>query len=376
MVAMNARPRASKATIDTVLVLRWLMVAAVIVPAMLFALAAWNDRSATLAKAEDDGTKIIALFYEQAENLFSGHDIILDIIINRTRDHDWDTIQREQNVLLQELESIDRRLDEASEILLVDAQGKTRATTLHLEPNDPLPAGDRDCFQALRRSVLANCISAPHRDTVSGQTLFSFSRRLEFNGNFNGVAQVAISADYIVSLWAASTPSPSDAITMFRPDGAILARSGPQSSAQAASQLLLNAAATGASWHRAGSTGALLTTLDPGRITVQKDVTGYPVSLRLDLDKAAVLATWRETIVTYGMFAACAVIGMVLTLRLAAQRARKERQAVGLWENRGATARDGAGAAHPEPEDGEPRRSHRRDRARLQQHPWRDHGQP
>ena len=333
MASMTARPPTSGATaINTVLMLRWLMVAALIVPTVLFGLAAWNDRAATLAKAEDDGTKIIALFYEQAQNLFSGHDIILDIIINRTRDQDWDTIQREHHVLLEELETIDRRLDEASEILLVDAQGKTRATTLHLDPNDPLPAGDRDCFQALRRSALANCISAPHRDPVSGQTLFSLSRRLENGGLFNGIAQVAISADYIVTLWAASTPSQSDAITMFRTDGAILARSGPQSSAQAASQLLLNAAATGANWHRAGSTGALLTVLDPGRITMQKNVSGYPISIRLDLDKAAILATWRETIVVYGLFAAFAVVGMVLALGLAAQRARKERQAVGLWE--------------------------------------------
>ena len=39
-----------------------------------------------------------------------------------------------------------------------------------------------------------SCISARHIGSSSDQNLFSLSRRLERNGLFNGIAQVAISA--------------------------------------------------------------------------------------------------------------------------------------------------------------------------------------
>ena len=119
---------------------------------------------------------------------------------------------------------MDNRLDDASAILLVDASGQTRATTLHLAPNEPLPPGDKGCFLALQSGASESCVSDPYLDPVSGQHLFSLNRRLERNGKFNGVAQVAISADYIVRLWAFAMPRGSDTISILRTDGVILAR--------------------------------------------------------------------------------------------------------------------------------------------------------
>ena len=93
--------------------------------------ATWRDRSAILEGAQGDALKLMAVFNEQAENLFKGHDIILDLIVARLHDRDWDAIQASPDIL-DELETMDKRLDDASAILLVDASGQTRATTLHL----------------------------------------------------------------------------------------------------------------------------------------------------------------------------------------------------------------------------------------------------
>jgi hypothetical protein len=112
----------------TIRVLRRLTVVALLLPALLFGIAAWKDRLTILENAEDGGIKIAALFHEQAGNLFTGHKMILDMIVHRMQGHDWDTVQSLTN-LLQELEVMDRRLDGASEILLVDAEGEVRATT-------------------------------------------------------------------------------------------------------------------------------------------------------------------------------------------------------------------------------------------------------
>jgi signal transduction histidine kinase len=290
---------------DTVGVLRWLIIAALLVPTILFGLAAWKDRAELMTRVEDDGRKILLLFYNQAENLFSGHDIILDLTVSRMQDSGWDAIGSAGG-LLRELEVVDRRLDEASEILLVDADGTTRATTAHLQPSEPSPAADGNCFAMLKGGAVS-CISARHVGPSSGQNLFSLSRRLERGGLFNGIAQVAISADYIVNLWASSTPGQTDVVTLARSDGSVLARS------TAAQEDM------GAPRAAAGR---------PDRVVVQKDVTGYPAYITLDLDKNAVLSQWYAHIVVYGAVALCTTVGMVMALGIAIRRVRNEQDAV------------------------------------------------
>ncbi len=99
----------------TVQMLRRLRVVAVAIPLLLFGAAAWKDRVAILDAAEDDGTKMVALVHEQAENLFTGHEIIVNMIVSRMRDRSWDLVADPAD-LLHELEDIDRRLDGTSEI--------------------------------------------------------------------------------------------------------------------------------------------------------------------------------------------------------------------------------------------------------------------
>src|SRR5690242_11288461 len=169
-------------------------------------------------------SEIVAQIREQAGNLFSDHDIILDLIADRVRSKDWDTIERSHN-FLHDLEAIDRRLDDASAILLVDASGRTRATTLATVASGPPPLADRDCFVALHKGDVNTCVSQPYFDASAGQHFFSLCRRLVRDRRFDGIAQVAISADYIIALWASAMPRSTDLISMFRADGSVLAQS-------------------------------------------------------------------------------------------------------------------------------------------------------
>jgi hypothetical protein len=216
----------------TIRFLRGLIVATLVIPALLLGFATWRDRSAILEGARGDALKLMAVFNEQAENLFIGHDNILDLIVLRVHDRDWDAIQSAPG-FLDELETMDKRLDDASAIMLVDASGQTRATTLHLQVDEPLPPGNQACFLALQSGTAASCVSKPYLDPVTGQHLFSLNRRLERNGRFNGMAQVAISADYIITLWASAMPRATDTISILRGDGVVLAQTASQSSGEA-----------------------------------------------------------------------------------------------------------------------------------------------
>jgi signal transduction histidine kinase/CheY-like chemotaxis protein len=315
----------------TIRVLRRLTVVALLFPALLFGAAAWKDRLTILANAEDGGAKIAALFHEQAGNLFTGHEMILDMIVHRMQGHDWDTVQSLTD-LLQELEIMDRRLDGASEILLVDAEGDIRATTAPVQSDEPQPAPDHDCFVALSKNEVEVCISQPHTDPGSGHYLFSLSRRLEKDGAFNGIAQVAISADYIVGLWASVTPSASDVVTMFKADGAVLAQSGPQSQAGPSLPDVGNALIGRIGHDDAGIIRAPLSADGVDRITIYTKVADSPVYIGLSLDTSAILATWHANLAVYGLVAASATAGIMAALGIAIRRARREHYAVSQWQ--------------------------------------------
>jgi signal transduction histidine kinase len=316
---------------ETIRLLRRLIVLVLLIPVLLFAGAAWHDRSAILNTAASDGVKIVALLHEQAENLFAGHQIILDMIVSRIGDLDWDTIQSRPD-LLHELEVMDMRLDGASEILLVDASGRARATTVHTEADEPLPAADRRCFLLLSKNEVDNCISQPFADPSMGHYLFSLSQRLAKDGKFNGIAQVAISADYIVGLWASATPSASDIVTMFKADGAVLAQSGRQSPAGPSrpdiGRFLVDRIGLNV-------TGVIRGPLFEGgvdRITVYTKVGDQPVYIALSLDQGAILRTWYKNLTVYGFVAMSATAGIVVAFGVALRRAQSENRAVSRWQ--------------------------------------------
>ena len=83
---MMNRRSTDKDPSGTVRVLRWVAVFGLLLPVFLLTAIAWMERSDTLTSSERDGTKIVALFREQAGNLFTGHEIILDLVVNRMRD--------------------------------------------------------------------------------------------------------------------------------------------------------------------------------------------------------------------------------------------------------------------------------------------------
>jgi hypothetical protein len=305
----------------TVRVLRWVGVFGLLLPVFLLAVIAGMERSDTLTSAERDGTKIVALFREQAGNLFTGHEIILDMVVNRMRDMRHRSRSKIQFAeLLRELEVIDKRLDDVSEIMLVDAEGAVMASTVRARPDQPPSAPDQKCFLALSKNETASCISQPHIDAPTGAQLFSLSKRMEDGGTFSGIVQVAISADYLVNLWASSAPGESDIVTMFTSDGTVLAQSasGPQAGPNLpglGKTLIGKIGQSGA-----GIIRAPLTPNGIERMTVYSMLAEHPVYVSLSLAKHEVLKKWYITLIIYGLIAGTFVVGFVIALGTALRR--------------------------------------------------------
>jgi hypothetical protein len=317
---MLRRRSTDKDPSGTVRVLRWVSVIGLLLPVFLLTVVAWIEHSNILTRAERDGTKIVALFREQAGNLFTGHEIILDMVVNRMRNRNRDKLQF-ANILL-ELENMDKRLDGVSEIMLVDAGGAVLASTANVRPDQPPSSPDQKCFLALSKNEATSCISQAQSDRRSGVKLFSLSRRMEQGGVFSGIVQVAISADYIVNLWASTTPSEHDTVTMFTSDGTVLAQSGARSQAGPSppdvGRTLINKIGQSAR----GIVRAPLSTNGDDRITVYAKLAEHPVYISLSLAKSEILKEWYIILAVYGVVAGCFMAGAIVALNIALRRVR------------------------------------------------------
>jgi signal transduction histidine kinase/CheY-like chemotaxis protein len=195
-----------------------------------------------------------------------------------------------------------------------------------------MPSGDKACFLALQRGDLETCLSDPYVEPESGSHLFSLTRRLEKNGAFSGMAQVAISADFIMNLWASALPRTTDTISILRSDGVILAQPtfqitdgvGPTA---VATSLIGKIKKTNDGIIQAGSAAG-----QDDRITIVRRITGFPAYITLGLDRPAILASWYRDGIIYALVAVVSTTGIVFALGTALRRARTERRAVARWQ--------------------------------------------
>jgi signal transduction histidine kinase/CheY-like chemotaxis protein len=332
-IATTSRDSSAKAATEspdkTVHALRVLMATVVLLPVLLFAVATFEDRSAVLQRAEADGRKTVALLHEQAANLFGGHDIILDSIIERVRTLNWDEIASSRN-LLRDLETTDNRLDDVSDILLIDADFRVRATTAHSDSSAVTLLEDHDCFLWLREHDSGTCISRPYFDPAIGHNLFSLSRRLADGDTFRGVAQVAISADYFLELWGEVVPNVTDTVVLARSDGTVLARY-PKSPSQPPGITAVEPVLSGIKYGGTGIISGRGSSDQVDRITVYKKVTGYPAYVSIGIDKNAALGEWYHNLLIYGVVTLAATLALMSAAGTALRRAQRERQAVALW---------------------------------------------
>jgi two-component system NtrC family sensor kinase len=305
------------------------MAFAVAVPMLLFAVAALEDRSVVLTRADEDAGRILALMHEQAVYLIDGHETILNAVVERFQGLDWMQIESSHD-LLSDLEKMDGGLDDASAIVLIDAEGRVRLTTAPSGADSQLSGVDRNCFRALRDGVSASCVTEPFIEAASHQILFSLARRLETDGKFKGVVQVAISVSYLNEIWSAALPNPTDIVILARDDGAVIARY-PTAHYQkiwldAGEPLMAAIKHSDAGVIRGRSPGD-----DIDRIVVYKKLARYPIYIAIGLDKNAALGEWYHSLSVYGAVSLAAMIALMMVAGIALRRAQREREAIDLW---------------------------------------------
>ncbi len=105
-----------------------LLLISVLLPALLFGLAAWQNRREVVREAEARIGKTVRILHEHAIKVFETHRLVIDQVNERVRTIDW-TSEADAASLHHMLKRLQESLDQVATITITDADGRMRASS-------------------------------------------------------------------------------------------------------------------------------------------------------------------------------------------------------------------------------------------------------
>lgn len=341
---MTEAPRSVAPTSGTVRRLRVLLAASLIVPALLFAGAAWQERRLLMHGAVGQVKRTAEVLEEHTAAAFHAYELIFARVDEHLR-----TFPDESEAARHAyLAGIDHDLREVASLFLVDASGRVTAHS-RFYPAPVANISDRDYFRmlvpktrdarrdegispnvepaiALDGSGLA--VGVPNTGRYSGSTKLNIARATTASDErFTGAISISVSQDYFAAFQRTVSDSADDSMALIRSDGAILTRSPILTDAQLAKA------------HDPQNNEAVLARLARGisifvspldgvrRITSYRKLADYPIYVSYGVSTEAVLAPWRVHLLVYGAVAALAALMLFGVTWLALRAAQDEADA-------------------------------------------------
>ena len=184
----------------------------------------WMDRRTTWNQAYVSASNLSEALSADISRTIRVYDLSLQGVIERLHEPGIDTLPRA--TLHRFLFDRAASAEYLGTILILDQDGNIRYDSQSLLPPD-VNFADRDFFQVHRERADAGMyISRPYQSRLrGGDESIGISRRLSHpDGSFAGVVSGSLRLAYFRERFAGLSIGPRDAITIFRNDGAVIAR--------------------------------------------------------------------------------------------------------------------------------------------------------
>jgi signal transduction histidine kinase/CheY-like chemotaxis protein len=311
-------------SISSVRLHRLLLVAALLVPALVFIAAATWNRAEVLRENEETITRTAAILHEHARKVFDTVDLVIGRVEDRTHGMSWEEISApETSAFLRRLKA---PLEQAVSIWITDATGHVRAGSQPWDPN--VTIDEREWFQVQRGRDAGTFISAPFQGKATRIPSFAVSRRRSTpDGHFDGIIHVALSPEYFSRFFQEAAPPGASAAGLIREDGFILARAPTQApySRLGPDNILMRSIAA---QPEGGVLFGVSSTNQRERYYAYRHVGAYPVYVAFGIDADTVLGRWYRNLQLYGAVALLSALTLLLVSWLALRRAEAEQEAL------------------------------------------------
>ncbi|MGG5821215.1 ATP-binding protein [Falsiroseomonas sp. HW251] len=299
-----------------------LVLASLLVPALLFAAAAWQNRIDVMREGADSIVRTTLILQEHARKVFETQELALARVDDRVRDLTWDQIAAPETSAF--LAHLREPYEQAVSIWVADRDGVVRAGS---QPWDPaVTIADREFFRLHAAGDPGPLVSDAYRGRITAVASFALSRRRSTpDGRFDGTIHVALSPDYFSRFFAEAAPPVRHAAALTRADGAVLARDPPNGPARLgpASPLMQAIARNSEGGFERG-----ISSVDgQERLFAYRRLGNWPLHVSFGVEMHELVARWRRNLVLYGGVAIGASMLLLLASSLAIQRARAERAA-------------------------------------------------
>ncbi len=207
--------------------LKLMMVASVVLPAVLFAFAAWVSYRNFERVADERIDRSLDILHEHALKVLQTIERTFAEIDEITRGMSDDDIRLNEASLHARLKRIDDALPQVRGIAIMDRDGHPLvASNLTVVPKD-INFSDRDYFKVQQAGDAGTYVSSAHAPRMSslGDYFFALSqRRLSDDGKFNGIISIAVLPNYFEDFYAKMGNTEGSYFGMARADGGFLAR--------------------------------------------------------------------------------------------------------------------------------------------------------
>jgi two-component system NtrC family sensor kinase len=313
----------------TRILFRCLVLGVVLLPAILFAVVAWQDRKSVLNAAERDVLGTVEIFKENAHNVFGTHKLVTTLLNDHIRGLSWEDIANSE-ALHAYLAAVVHDNPQIKSLWLIDPAGIVRNSSA-VFPAPSVSVTDRDYFNALRERDAGTFIGQAVRARVFAEDIFNVAQqRLSDSGSFDGVVVVSALPSYFTSFWSAITDQPGIAAVLVRNDGAILARepaANADTPALAVASPLMQAIAKNDSGFYRG-----VSSVDgQERLFGFQKISGFPVYVGYGISVSEALRVWHNHLLSYGAFFGIGALVLVLLALVALRRAEREAAALHGW---------------------------------------------
>jgi two-component system NtrC family sensor kinase len=308
--------------------LRWLLAASIILPLIVFAVAAMISYRSHMADARDRLDRTLTSIYEHALKVFETFDLTARYLDEMLIDVNDQGIRVAEGAYHGRLKALTDALPQLADLWIIDRDGHPLvAGTVYPMPR--LDLSDRAYFRAHRDNLVPGVyideVVRARAINAQGQPrFFALSRkRLDEYGGFAGVTSISISPDYFVDYYS-QLPPPAIA-ALVREDGAVLARY-PEVS-EAATRLPAGGGFM-QSIRRApdhGSFDVAVSSFDGvERMYVYRKLPRHGVYVVTGIDKGAITRMWLSDMSRHLIFGVPATLAMFGLGIVALRRTRRE----------------------------------------------------
>ena len=325
---MQASPAESKANRPPVRLrsrapLYALALASLLLPALIFAVAAWENRRQLERATDDRAGKRAALVAEHALKVFESNEQVLRRVEERVAGLTWDEIAASP-ALGRFLDQLDREIDHIEGVGLIRPDGRLAAVS-GMFPAPPIDLSDRDYFKGARGATERAFVGAPVQGRLSNQFLFRLVRqRSAPDGSFDGAVFVSMSPDYFLRFYHTITDG-HDAVTMAREDGSVLSREPPVTTGV----LVLSPQSGFMRGVTRAERGTYRTVSELDRIErlhAYERVGPYPVYVSYGYSLRRLTGEWWGNVLTFGIVTALASLALFALSLLVLRRAVQEQR--------------------------------------------------